>query len=166
MEQDSDFELQPPESIGTYLWWWREFAWTRKITFSFLAFLSIYLLFLNHTEPTELGIARNLLTGNMWTQHAGWHCTLPWTLVSVIDTRPVRVSVQSSGRGFSARLVHFVPDQWREFVNTEGFKYYWWSNRISFNLGYAEEHRGMKDIMRGYAYGKKEYPFIQTLTEY
>ena len=49
-------------------------------------------------------------------------------------------------------LVSFDPNGWREFVNNEGFYYYWWSNRISFNMGYDDEYRGMKDLIRGYSF--------------
>lgn len=134
-----------------------------------LALLSLpcfYLLCLNHLDAHEFGIARSRLTSNTWAQHAGWHCTAPWVSVSVIDARPMRVTVDSSGRSCSAKLVQFVPEEWEEFIRTEGFRYYWWSNRISFNLGYTEENRGMRDIMRGYAYGAKKYKFIRVLNEY
>jgi hypothetical protein len=126
-----------------------------------------YLGFLNYTEPTQVGVVRNLVTGNMWLQdRAGWHISPPWVLVARIDTRPLRVAVTTTGRGFSAKLVQFDPKYWREFVAVEGFRYYWWGNRISFNFGYNEEYRGMKDIMRGYAYSAKHYSFIKILNEY
>lgn len=141
--------------------------WIRRGTGLFLALFLFWLGFLNYTEPTQIGIARNLATGEMWAQiGGGWHLTPPWVLVARIDTRPIRVSVDSAGHGYSAKLVQFVPEQWETFVNTEGWRYWWWANRISFNLGYKDEHRGMKDILRGYAYGAKEYPFIRVLTEY
>lgn len=133
----------------------------------FLAIFVFWLGFLNYTEPTQIGVARNLATGKMWAQiGGGWHLTPPWVLVARIDTRPTRVSVDSAGHGFSAELVQFIPEQWEAFVNTEGFRYWWWANRISFNFGYENEHRGMKDILRGYAYSAKKYPFIKILTEY
>lgn len=126
-----------------------------------------YLSFLNYTEPTEVGIARNIFTGEMWLQEGGgWHKTLPWVRVARIDVRPMRVAIATSGHGFNARLIQFEPNEWRKFVEIEGFRYWWWANRISFNLGYDEEYRGMKDIMRGYAFGVKHYPFITTLEQY
>jgi hypothetical protein len=129
--------------------------------------LVFYLLFLNYTEPTELGIARNRVTGEMWAQKGGgWHMTAPWVSVSVIDTRPVRVHVTSAGHGYSAKLVQFDSNEWQEFVQIEGFRYYWWANRISINFGYNDEYRGMRDIMRGHAFGTKQYKFIKILTEY
>lgn len=122
---------------------------------------------LNYTEPTQLGVARNLVTGKTWAQFGGgWHVTPPWVLVARIDLRPMRVSVDSAGRGYHAKLVEFVPEQWEIFVNTEGFRYWWWANRLSINFGYKDEHRGMKDILRGYAYGTKKYSFLRVLEEY
>lgn len=129
--------------------------------------LVFYLGFLNYTEPTEVGIARNEFTGETWEQSGGgWYRTAPWVLVSKIDTRPQRVAITTAGHGFSAKLVQFNPKEWREFVKAEGFRYWWWSNRFSFNFGYPEEYRGMKDILRGYAYSVKRYPFIVILEEY
>ena len=131
-----------------------------------LAIFFFYLGFLNYTEPTEIGVARNLITGKMWAQKGGWHLTPPWVLVARIDTRPIRVSVDSAGHGYSAKLVQFVPEEWESFVNIEGFRYWWWANRISINFGYHNENRGMKDILRGYAYGTKKYPFFRIIAEY
>ncbi|MEK6833084.1 MAG: hypothetical protein AABY32_03475, partial [Nanoarchaeota archaeon] len=96
----------------------------------------------------------------------GWNLTAPWVYIPEIDTRPIRVEVSSAGHGFSAKLVQFNKEYWKEFVITEGVYYYWWANRISFNPGYDEEHRGIKDILRGYAYSSKKYPFINILAEY
>jgi hypothetical protein len=129
--------------------------------------LVFYLLFFNYTEPTQFGIARNKITGKMWIQEGGGvYLTWPWVWVVRVDTKPIRVAVVSGGRGYSAKLVQFEKRGWKEFVAVEGWRYYWWSNRISFNLGYDDEYRGMKDILRGYAYGAKSYSFMTVLKEY
>lgn len=119
-------------------------------------------------EPTELGISRNMVTGTVSLQsRTGFHVKPPWVFVSVIDTRPTRVCITSSSRAaFNCRLVRFVGSEWRTFVRTEGFRLYWWSNRISFNTGYREEYRGMKDVLRGYAFSAERYPFVEVLQEY
>lgn len=130
------------------------------------ALLLFYLGCLNHVEPSQVGLAKNIASGEVWVQPAGWHLTPPWVMVARIDTRPVRVAVASSGRGYSAKLVRFVPEHYREFVAVEGFRYYWWDNRLSFNFGHDEEFRGLRDIMRGHAYGAVRYPFIEILDEY
>lgn len=133
---------------------------------SFLVFL-FYLGFLNYLEPAEIGIARNWITGEMWIQDdPGLYISPPWVWVSCIDTRPVRVAVTSAGRGYSAKLVKFNKDSWREFVELEGWHFYWLYNRLSFNGGYDEEYRGMRDILRGYTYSPKKYPFLVVLEEY
>lgn len=141
--------------------------WTIRLGGGLVAILLFYLGFLNYTEPTEIGLARNFISGDMWIQEkGGWHVTPPWVRVARIDIRPIRVSVSTAGRGYSAKLVQFKPEEWKAFVEIEGFRYYWWANRISFNLGYDEEYRGMKDILRGYAYSVKSRPFIEILQEY
>jgi hypothetical protein len=78
----------------------------------------------------------------------------------------MRVCITSASRGFNCKLVQFVPSDYREFVAVQGFSYYWWANRISFNSGYSEEYRGMRDLMRGYTYSVKQYPFIKILEDY
>lgn len=130
-----------------------------------LLFIS-YLTFFNHVDVTHVGIARNRVSGETWLQQPGWYLTAPWTQIARIDTRPMRVTVTTAGHGFSAKLIQFQVAGWKEFVTTEGFHYYWWYNRISFNFGYKEEYRGFRDIMRGYAYGAKQYSFIKILEEY
>jgi hypothetical protein len=135
-------------------------------TVAILILLVFYLCLFNYTEPTEMGIARNQFNGETWTQKGGMHITLPWVWVAVVDLRPMRVGVPSAGKGYSAKLVQFVPEQWREFVEVEGWRYWWWANRFSFNSGYREEYRGLRDILRGYAYGVKKYSFFQVLSEY
>jgi hypothetical protein len=126
-----------------------------------------YLSLLNYTEPTEVGVARNIFSGEMWLQEGGgWHTTAPWVRVARIDTRPMRLAITSAGHGYNAKLVQFELKYWREFVETEGFRYWWWANRISFNWGYDEEYRGMRDILRGYAFSNKRYQFLTTLEQY
>lgn len=138
----------------------------RRCVAVFIFFLSVYIAFFTHIEPSERGIARNWITGELRLLEPGWYVLSPWTWVAMIDIRPIRVSVQSAGRGFSAKLVQFDVVGWRKFVKTEGWRYYWWANRLSYNSGHNEEHRGMKDILRGYAYSHQTYPFIKVLVEY
>ena len=125
-----------------------------------------YLSCAHYSEPTQVGIVRNWVTGELKLDTPGWNVTAPWVSVAKIDTRPLRVCVTTAGRGFNCMLVEFEPSKFREFVATEGFYYYWLANRISFNFGYDEEYRGVKDILRGYAYSVKKYPFIKILKTY
>lgn len=125
-----------------------------------------YCMFFNFLTYHEVGLARNIITKNVWLQEPGLHFTHPFVIVTRLDTRPMRVGVHSSSRSASAKLVRFVPQYWQEFVKTEGWRLYWWSNRLSFNWSYPEEYRGWRDVMRGYAYSAKPYPFIEVIEEY
>lgn len=127
----------------------------------------VWLLCVNYAEAYEVGLARNAVSGEFWLQEGGGlRFTAPWVRVARIDTRPMRVCVTSAGRGFNCKLVQFEPKFYREFVAVEGFRYYWWANRFSFNWGYDEEYRGLKDLLRGHAYGVTRYPFVTVLRDY
>ncbi len=130
------------------------------------ALFLFYLFCYNHNEAYEVGLARNEITGKVTLQPGGMYITPPWVRVARIDTRPMRVCITSAGLGFNCKLIQFEPSAYQEFVSVEGFRYYWWANRISFNLGYPEEYRGMKDLLRGYAYSVKQYPFVKILRDY
>lgn len=126
-----------------------------------------YCLFINYLRTSEIGLARNFFSNRVWMQEKkGFNITLPWVQVARVDINPMRVSIDSGGKGYSAKLVQFDPRYWEDFVKTEGWRYYWWTNRLSFNWGYKEEHRGMKDILRGYAYDSREYPFVVCISKY
>jgi hypothetical protein len=132
-----------------------------------LVLLTFYFAFVNFIDKNEVGIAYNWITGELWLQDtASWKLTSPSVSVSRIDTRPVRVCITTAARAFNCKLVQFEPRHYEEFVATEGFYYYWWANRLSFNFGYREEYRGMKDILRGYAFSPTQYPFLKILQEH
>lgn len=125
-----------------------------------------YILFLHHSEPTQASISLNYLNGELkLVPKAGWNISAPWVLVVKIDTRPMRVCVTSSGRGIDCKLIQFDSKAYQEFIEVEGFRYYWWANRLSFNFGYKEEYRGLRDILRGHAFGTKKYSFITKISE-
>ena len=129
--------------------------------------LLAYLLYFNYLRSYEVGLAKNIVTKNVWLQDGkGFHFTNPLVFVTRLDTRPTRVGVHSSSRTANQKLVQFVPEYWEEFVKTEGWRYYWWDNRFSFNGGYADEYRGWRDVCRGYAYSTKKYPFFKVIEEY
>lgn len=134
----------------------------------FLAFavlpLLVCLACVNYTEPNEAGIAWNRVTGALWLQDGGFHVTAPWVAVSTVDTRPMRVCLTSASKAFACKLVQFVPAEFKAFVAVEGHRYYWLSNRISFNSGY-ETYRGVRDVLRGHAFGATKYAFLTVLEE-
>ncbi|GEM_PF-1090624 len=138
-----------------------------RATYLFVVLLLFYLTCIHYQEPHEFGIGWNRMSGEVipYTR-AAWHLSWPWVSVSVIDIRPARVCITSASRAVNCKLVHFEPRAYKEFVATEGFRYYWFSNRVSFNWGYAEEYHGMRDILRGYAFSAYKYPFITITQEY
>ena len=130
-----------------------------------------YLAFVNHLETYQVGITRNFISGELTIQNpdkdrGGYFFSAPWVQVARIDTRPFRVCITSATRAFNCKLVQFEPSAHKEFVAVQGFQYHWLANRISFNFGYTEEYRGVKDILRGYTYGVKKYPFVTVLRDY
>jgi hypothetical protein len=137
-----------------------------------IGFLSTFLMIFYfgwffHTDLSWVAIVRNQVSGELEIDSVpGWHVRAPWVLASRIDTRPQRVCVVSGGRSFNCKLVQFNIAGWHQFVEMEGFRYYWWSNRISFNGGYSDEYRGMKDLLRGYTFSGKAYPFITIRREF
>ncbi len=134
---------------------------------SLILLASFYFPFVHYQRPHHIAIMWNKITGQFWLESkSGLHFSAPWVFAAKIDTRPLRVSIPSASRSFNAKLVRFNPAAYLEFIAVEGTRYYWWDNRISFNGGYEEEFRGMKDILRGYAYSLKQYPFVVTVRDY
>lgn len=126
-----------------------------------------YVACVHYLEPHEGAIVWNWASGELRVDtKAAWHLTWPWVVAARIDLRPQRVCITSTTRAVNCKLIRFNPSKFREFVATEGFRYYWLSNRISFNWGYDEEYRGWRDVLRGYAFSNKGHPFIVVLQEY
>lgn len=125
--------------------------------------LFLYLLFVTHEEVNTVGIARNFVSGKIELLLPGYHITSPAVQVSNIDIAPVRVQVQSAANARSMMLVQFDTTHWKEFIKVEGFHYYWWYNRFSFNIGYDDEYRGFKDVLRGFAFSTEKYKFIKII---
>jgi len=127
-------------------------------------FLS-YMMFYHHTKSYEFGITRNIITGEMKPDtRTGHHFTAPWVLETTIDTRPRRVCIASASRNVNCRLVQFDTSQWKSLVEYEGFHYYWWYNRISFNWS-QETYRGLDNLFLGHAYGSNKGKFLKILQE-
>ena len=129
-----------------------------------ILFLS-YIAFFHFTENYEFGITYNLFTGETKPDgHPGFHLSAPWILVAKADTRPQKVSIVSASRNLNCRLVQFDTTQWRELIRIEGFRYYWWYNRISFNSG-QETFRGFRNLLLGHSYGVTRGKFVKILQE-
>lgn len=128
-------------------------------------FLLVYLSIFHYTSVHEAGIVKNVITGELKLDTPGVHFTAPWVMVAKIDNRPQKVCVTSHARIIACRMSRFVPEYFQELVDREGFRYYWWDNRISFNFGYDDEYRGDRDLIRGYAFSNEKVNFIETKTE-
>lgn len=124
-----------------------------------------YLAFYHYTDSYQFGITYNVFTGELKSdKHTGHHLTLPWVLATKIDTRPQRVCIASATRNMDCRLVQFDTTQWRELVQFEGFHYYWWYNRFSFNSG-QETYRGVRNLLLGHAYGDSRCSCVKIIQE-
>ena len=124
-----------------------------------------YLSCVYHIEPNEMGIGWNPFSGKLRGDTTAWfYVSPPWDFVANVDLRPMRVCITSTANSYSCKLVTFDKTKWDEFVRIQGFHYYWWSNRFSFNSGY-ETYRGFRDVLRGYAYGNNKYGFIKVLDD-
>ena len=135
---------------------------------SLIAIGCFYFVFCWYNDINHVAVVWDFVSGDLHLDenHSFGFNWRPWVLVARIDTRPVRVCITSSSRAFNCKLVQFEPKEWREFVRIEGFRYYWFANRISFNWGHEETYRGMRDILRGYAFSAQKYPFIKVLRDY
>lgn len=141
----------------------RSFVLLYKRTFISVSSVFLFWLFCFHyTGVHQVGICRNVITGETWLDSiSGPNITAPWVQVARIDTRPHRICIECNCRNVNCVLVSFNPEGWKDFVKREGFRYYWWSNRFSFNSGHKKEYRGMNDVLRGYAFDGVEYSFIK-----
>lgn len=124
----------------------------------------IYLSTVSYTDITKVSLIRNHITGEVRLDSLnGIKFTAPWVSVSRIPVNPFKVCITSASRNLNCKLVKFNPTNWKELVAREGFRYYWLDNRISINMGYSEEYRGFRDLLRGYSFDENPLPFITTL---
>ena len=125
-----------------------------------------YFAYISHLDVNEVALTWNVISGEMHLRdQQGWTLTPPWVTVVKIDTRPARVCIASASRAIHCKLVQFKIAGWQEFVQLEGLRIYWFANRISFNGGHDDEYRGMRNLLLGYTFARKEYSFIEVLEE-
>jgi len=140
----------------------------KKLKIAIIAIVAIficYFAFYHYTDSYEFGLTYNVFTGECKSdQHTGHHLTLPWVLATKIDTRPQRVCITSATRNMDCRLVQFDTTQWKELIKFEGFRYYWWYNRFSFNYS-QETYRGVRNLLLGHSYGKTRGSFVKIIQE-
>ncbi|KKW29718.1 MAG: hypothetical protein UY72_C0035G0018 [Candidatus Uhrbacteria bacterium GW2011_GWD2_52_7] len=128
--------------------------------------LAAYAACFHYTPVGQVGIMRNVVNGKVMLDHSGMNFSPPWVFVAKLPTTPVRVCLSSASRAYNCKLAQFEPSAHQELVATEGFRYYWWDNRLSFNWGYDVEYRGADDLIRGYAFSVKQYAFVHVLNDY
>jgi len=134
----------------------------KKTTVTLGSIFLFWLFFFHYTDVNEVAICRNIVTGDMYLDSIpGPNITAPWVQVAKIDTRPQRLCIECNCRNINCFLVSFDYSGWKDFVNKEGFRYYWWSNRFSFNMGHKKTYRGMDDILKSYAFDGSKYKFIK-----
>jgi hypothetical protein len=127
--------------------------------------LFFYIFCYHYTGGHEFGITYNLFSGEIAPDgHSGHHLSYPWVQATKIDARPIRVCIASVSRNLNCRLVQFDPSQYKELIKIEGFHYYWWYNRISFNWG-QETYRGIDNLLLGHSYGVNRGSFVKVLED-
>lgn len=138
----------------------------KKVLISIGICIFIFYLFCYHyTAGHEFGLTYNWFTGEIVPDgHAGHHISWPWVQAAKIDARPLRVCIASASRNLNCRLVQFDPTQYKELIRIEGFHYYWWYNRISFNCD-QETYRGTENLLLGHSYGANRGSFVKILED-
>lgn len=108
-----------------------------------------WLLFLNHVDINEIGVAYDSRNGTITKQSPGWHVTPPWVRATTISLIPLRVELSVNSRFVLPKIVQFQPEHLEEFVKTEGFKYY------GLN--------GIEYTFAQYAFSGKEWSFLKEI---
>lgn len=141
--------------------WNKPWTWIPVYVLVFL----FWLFFIHINNVHHVSVSRNYITGEIALDSTkGIKISAPWVQVIKFDTRPFKVCIDCSCANINCRLIAFNPKGWKEFVSREGIQYYWFRNRLSFNLGQKQEYRGIKHVLRGYAYDG-EYSFIKKLND-
>jgi hypothetical protein len=79
--------------------------------------LLIYLSSFNFLNMSEVSLNHNIIDGTVTCDTTrGMKLSAPWILVSVIDTRPIRVCIDCSCRNITCKLVYFNPKEYKIFV--------------------------------------------------
>ena len=127
------------------------FKWIAAGSFVVLLF-GFYIFCLNHVHINEIGVAYNAFNGKVDIQdNPGWHVTTPFVQVVTLSTLPHQVTIPSSAVVINTKIVRFKKEGVGEFIRLQGFSY---SLSQSFD-----------NILMGYAFSGKEYPFLEIMQE-
>jgi hypothetical protein len=132
---------------------------------SFFILLVFWIIFIHYTPQGKATLDRNIFTGEVvLNKKLGINFTWPWIQSTKVDLRPTKYCIDCACSNMVCVLstVNFDEEGLKEFIQQEGWSYYWLRNRISFNLGHKMEWRGFESVIRGYSFDEtKEWKFIQ-----
>lgn len=119
--------------------------------FAVLALL-FFCFCLNHIEINQVGVAYNSIDGKVTIQDGpGWYLTSPFVQVVALSTKAHQVSIPSGAVVINTKIVRFKKEGIEEFIRLQGF---------SYTLG-----QSFDNILMGYAFSGKEYPFLEVMQE-
>lgn len=111
-----------------------------------------YIACLNHVEINEIGVAYNSYDGKVTIQeNPGWYVTSPFVRVVALSTVAHQVSIPSGAKVINTKIVRFKREGVEEFIRLQGF---------SITL-----HDSFDNILMGYAFSGKSYPFLEIMQE-
>lgn len=117
-----------------------------------LCTLLFYILCWNHVHINQIGVAYNSMNGKVAIQeNPGWYFTSPFVEVVNLNTLPHQVSIPSGAVVINTKIVRFKKEGVEEFIRLQGFSY-------SLN-------QSLSNILMGYAFSGKEYPFLEVMQE-
>ena len=112
-----------------------------------------YLLFLNHVDINEVGVAYNSLNGQITLQtNAGWYITSPAVKVVNVNCWPTKVSLNtgSSANVIGTKIVRIRKDKVMDYINFQGLQYSWGN---------------FQQILTAYTFCGTQYNFIEVIQE-
>ena len=137
---------------------------TLAIKLAIALVVAFYIFCVNHVSNQAIGIAQNVSTGEVTVMKSGWHVTGPQVQVASVSTLPTQVCLNSGARLLNCKLVRFKEVGVQDFVREQGFHYYG-GTALSQQNGCLSGCTGMANILKGYAYSGKSWPFLEILEE-
>lgn len=107
----------------------------------------------------QIGISFNPFSGSIDTLSSGRHFMSPFTLVSRIPTNPVKVCINGKNYSTNCKLLSFRKSEWRELIRLEGWRYYWWDNRLTIST--IGQNRGFSNLLFTHYYLKSSFVNVE-----
>lgn len=122
------------------------------VVFGIIAGAICYITCLNHVAINEVGVAYNSMDGSITIQsNSGWYVTSPMVKVVTFSTLPIVVHIPSEAKVINTKIVRLNLQGLPQFIRLQGF---------SYTMG-----QNMENILMGYAFSGKQYPFLDILQE-